>query len=138
MEDISFEVPKGHYAVLMGKTGSGKTTILEAICGLKKVKGGQVKLGGDDVTNLRPGDRFLGYVPQDGVLFSTMSVREQIAFGPLVRGWKKSDAHLRVDDLSAQLGIDHLLNRKSIGLSGGERQRIALASALGAKTKVIC
>ena len=75
LKDASFVVPTGTYGMLMGRTGSGKTTILEAIAGLKHVTGGRILLGDREVTGLKPAERNIGYVPQDGALFSTMSVR---------------------------------------------------------------
>ena len=80
LSGISFELPEGKYGVLMGPTGCGKTTLMEALCGLNLPVGGTVKLLGRDVTRLAPGARGIGYVPQDGALFPTMTVREQIAF----------------------------------------------------------
>ena len=65
MDDISFDVPAGGYAVLSGRTGCGKTTILEALCGLNCVLAGSIHLGGIDVTFAAPGERDIGYVPQD-------------------------------------------------------------------------
>lgn len=64
IQDISFEVPTGHYAVLMGRTGAGKTTLLEALCGLKPVTGGKIRLNDRDVTRLKPAERGIGYVPR--------------------------------------------------------------------------
>ena len=138
LDQVSMEIPASKYGVLMGSSGSGKTTILEAICGLKKIKSGKIILDEIDVTDLRPGDRHLGYVPQEGVLFSTMTVKDQIAFGPIVRGWKKVDAFERAKDLSSSLEIEHLLSRKPLGLSGGESQRVALARALASRPRLMC
>ncbi len=79
LEGVSFEVAAGAYAVLMGKTGMGKTTLLEAICGLRPLDAGRIRVGGRDVTDLRPGDRGISYVPQDRALFSAMTVRTRFA-----------------------------------------------------------
>ena len=138
LENVSLKIPESKYGVLMGSSGSGKTTIVESICGLKKIKSGKIILDGIDVTNFRPGDRHLGYVPQEGVLFSTMTVKEQIAFGPIVRGWKKRTAFERAEELAHSLEIEYLLSRKPIGLSGGESQRVALARALASKPNLVC
>jgi len=138
IEGISFEVPTGEHGVLMGKTGCGKTTILEAICGLKEVLSGRITLMGRDVTNLRAGERGIGFVPQDGALFATMTVRQQLAFGPKVQGWKKVEISERVAELAEELRIGDILDRKPFGLSGGERQRVALGRALAVRPKVLC
>lgn len=138
LEDISFEISAGEYGVLMGKTGCGKTTILEAICGLKQVTAGRISLCRVDVTDLPAGDRGIGFVPQDGTLFSTMTVRQHLAFGPKVHGWSRADIAGRVDSLASELGIEKLLDRKPHGLSGGERQRVALGRALAVNPKVLC
>lgn len=127
---ISFEIPAGSYAVLMGRTGSGKTTLLEALCGLRAVECGRITLEGRDVTRLPPGQRGIGYVPQDRALFPQMSVRENIAFGPRVQRWEETRIRRRVEQLAALLGVEHLLGRMPAGLSGGEQQRVALARAL--------
>jgi ABC-type sugar transport system ATPase subunit len=138
IEGISFEVPTGEYGVLMGRTGCGKTTILEAICGLKEVVEGKITLMGRDVTKLRAGERGIGFVPQDGALFSTMTVRQQLSFGPKVQRWKKKEIEQRVAELAEELGIAGILDRKPFGLSGGERQRVALGRALAVRPKVLC
>ena len=138
IEGISFEVPAGEYGVLMGKTGCGKTTILEAICGLKEVMGGKITLMGRDVTKLRAGERGIGFVPQDGALFTIMTVRQHLSFGPKVHGWGKKEIDKRVPELAEELGIEDILERKPFGLSGGECQRVALGRALAVRPKILC
>lgn len=137
IDGLSFAVAAGQYAVLMGKTGSGKTTILEAICGLKPLRGGRILLHDQDVTGLRPADRGVGYVPQDRALFSTMTVRQHLAFAPLVHGWENEAISARVVELAELLGIAHLLDRLPYGLSGGEAQRVALGRALALRPAVL-
>lgn len=138
LSNVSFKVASGQYATLMGKTGSGKTTLLESICGLRPVSSGTVKLGAHDVTHSHPADRNIGYVPQEGALFVTMSVRDNIAFALDVRRWSRTDRDSRVDELAEFLGITHLLSRRPTGLSGGERQRVALGRALAFKPTILC
>jgi len=138
LNDVSFEVPEGHYAVLMGKTGSGKTTILETICGLKKVLSGTIHLNGKLATHAKPSEREIGYVPQDGVLFHTMTVRDNLAFALELRKWSKKKINDRVDELADLLGIAELLKRTPHGLSGGETQRISLGRALAANPAILC
>src|SRR5438270_11671382 len=96
LEGVSFALAAGQYGVLMGKTGCGKTTLLEAICGLKPVRSGAIHLLGRDVTRLKPADRGVGYVPQDLALFPTLSVRAHLAFALDVRGWGRQATAARV------------------------------------------
>lgn len=138
LDHISFTIPSGQYGVLMGKTGTGKTTVLEAICGLKKVLAGRILLEGEDVTHLKPGERGIGFVPQDGALFSTMTIREHLAFALVIRKWSRRKIDARVDELAELLGIERLLARRPDGLSGGERQRVALGRALASRPHVLC
>jgi len=134
---ISLEVPAGQYAVLMGRTGSGKTTVLEAICGLRPVAGGRIVLQGQDVTHWGPAARGVGYVPQDAALFPTMTVRQHLAFALEIRRWKRAAIDQRVGELASLLGLEQLLGRKPAGLSGGESQRVALGRALALRPKVL-
>ncbi|MCP4848007.1 MAG: ATP-binding cassette domain-containing protein [Verrucomicrobiaceae bacterium] len=138
LSNVNLRVPKSAYAVLMGKTGCGKTTLLECVCGLKRAVAGSIYFDDHEVTNLRPAERGVGYVPQDGAIFSTMKVSDQLAFGPSVRGWEKSEAKLRSEEIADELGIGYLMNRYPAGLSGGERQRIALGRALSCRPQVLC
>ena len=133
LQGVSLSVPQGVYAVLMGPTGCGKSTIIEAICGLRPLIAGRVLVGGRDVTDLRPGERGVGYVPQDGALFPTISVRGHLAFALELRNWDRAAIDARVEALAGRLGITHLLDRSPQGLSGGERQRVALGRALAAR-----
>jgi ABC-type sugar transport system ATPase subunit len=138
LDSISFEVATGQYAVLMGRTGSGKTTLMESICGLRKVACGRIWLWDRDVTRLKPAERGIGFVPQDGALFGTMTVRQQLGFALTVRRWTRQQIDRRVGELAELLGIKDLLHRKPAGLSGGERQRVALGRALAARPGVLC
>lgn len=134
LERISFAVPGGEYAVLMGKSGSGKTTTLEALAGLRPVAGGVIRFAGRDVTQLPPAMRNLGYVPQDGVLFDTMTVRDNLGFALEIRG---ANPTTRVAEIAEQLELTHLLDRHPHGLSGGEKQRVALGRALAFRPLVL-
>ncbi len=138
LRDLSLQVPRGAYGVLMGKTGSGKTTLLEAVCGLKRVVSGSIHLGEEDITSCRPGDRGIGFVPQDTVLFGNMTVRRHLGFGPEIHGWSRQAIDARCNELAEDLGITHLLDRKPLGLSGGEGKRVALGRALAARPRMLC
>lgn len=137
LEGLSLEVPDGAYAVLMGGTGQGKTTVLEAICGLRPVVSGRVVLNGVDVTRRKPSDRNLGYVPQDLALFPTMTVREHLEFALRLRRCSRAQIAGRVAELAGVLGIEPLLGRRMRGLSGGESQRVALGRALSFRPHVL-
>jgi ABC-type sugar transport system ATPase subunit len=130
LSGMNLRVPTGRYGVLMGATGCGKTSILEAIAGLRSIAGGHVLLGGREVTTLPPGQRGIGYVPQDGALFRTMTVYNHLAFALNLRGASRAAADERVRELAGWLGIKRLLTRRPAGLSGGEAQRVALGRAL--------
>ena len=138
LEDISLHVPTGSYAVLMGQTGCGKTTVLEAVCGLKEILTGQIVIDERRIEALAPGKRGIGFLPQDGALFPTMSVADQIAFGPTVQRWPKKRIQAKVTSLADALKISPLLDRRPYGLSGGERQRVALARALAVEPRLLC
>lgn len=137
LQGIHFAVPAGGYAVLMGKTGSGKSTLLETLCGLRRPASGQVFLEERDVTDWKPAQRGLGYVPQDRALFQTMTVWENLAFSLQVRRWPVAEVVRRVEELAQLLGIGSLLQRKPQGLSGGEGQRVALGRALAFQPRVL-
>lgn len=127
LSDISFQVKAGAYAVLMGKSGGGKTTILEAICGLRALESGSIRFNGREISGLPPAERMIGYVPQDLALFSHLTVRENLGFALSVRRIPENG---RIDELAGWLGIAPLLDRMPAGLSGGEAQRVALGRAL--------
>lgn len=137
LRDIGFAVPAGDYGILMGQTGSGKTTILEMICGLRRPNAGTITIADRDVTRAKPGERGIGYVPQDGALFPTMKIIDQLAFALELRKATPAQRRERIDELAELLGIRHLLHRKPRGLSGGERQRVSLGRALAHRPEVL-
>ncbi len=134
---LSLEVPVGCHAVLIGPTGSGKTTLLEAIAGLRATQSGAIFSIGIDITAFPPGDRGIGYVPQDACVFSTMTVRQNLAFGLVLRKAPLKIQFERVAVLAEKLRLTPLLDRKAIGLSGGEAQRVSLGRALAFRPKLL-
>ena len=138
LDSVSLIVPSGCYGVLMGKTGSGKTTILESVLGLRAIDSGRIRLGEEDVTGLNPAVRGIGYVPQDGALFSQMNVRDHLSFALDIRRVDRKMIDSRVEELADMLHITPLLERTPLGLSGGERQRVALGRALSFRPQILC
>lgn len=130
LRGIDFTVKEKEYFVILGPNGAGKTLLLETIAGLHKVKGGEIKIFGDSVTDFPPDRRNIGYVPQDSVLFPFMDVKANIEFPLELKGYPKGERIRRVELLSDVLGIGHLLSRDVRTLSGGERQKVAIARAL--------
>ena len=137
LKGVAFAVAAGSHAMLMGPSGAGKTTVLEAICGLRRIESGQVVIAGKDVTKLPPAERNIGFVPQDGALFPHLTVRENAGFALKVKGWDRERRGARVAELAWQLGIEPLLDRSIAGLSGGEKQRVALARAMASRPPVL-
>jgi ABC-type sugar transport system ATPase subunit len=130
LDDLGFTVAAGGYTAIMGRTGCGKTSLIEAVCGLRRPAAGRILLHGRDVSDLPPGARGIGYVPQDGALFPRWRIADQLAFALRVRGVAAPERRRRAEELADRLGLRHLLDRGPDGLSGGERQRVALGRAL--------
>jgi molybdate transport system ATP-binding protein len=114
---------------LFGSSGAGKTTMLEALAGIRTPTRGEILVGGVTMFSVArqidvpPRHRRIGYVPQDALLFPHMSVRGNLLFGAKA-------SPLELNTLAEMLEIAPLLDRRVHGLSGGERQRIALGRAL--------
>ena len=138
LSEVGFELDSGEYGVLMGRSGCGKTTLLEAVCGLRNIESGNIILGDRDVTALPPAERGVGYVPQDRALFPTLLVREQLAFALVLRSLGQAEIAARVGELAELLGLTDLLDRMPDKLSGGEAQRVALGRALAHRPSVLC
>lgn len=137
LERIDFRIKSGQYAVLMGKSGCGKTTLLEAICGLRPIQAGRIRLSGRDAAGQKPAERGVGYVPQDCALFPTFRVRDQLGFSLAVRHLPAPVIVDRVRELAVLMGVGQILDRYPDRLSGGEAQRVALGRALASKPAVL-
>ena len=137
LDEVNFSIPTGAYAVMVGRTGCGKTSILEAIAGLRAPSNGRIFIHGQDVTVVAPAARGIGYVPQDAAVFSAMTVRENLGFALSARGEKSKTIRARVDELADWLRLTTILERQAIGLSGGEAQRVALGRALAFRPTVL-
>jgi len=137
LQSISVHVERGEYFVLMGPPGSGKSILLECICGLRRIQSGRVLIDGRDVTRLEPRERDIGYVPQSYALFEHLSVEDNIGFGLKRRGMSRGAIRRKIQDVAELLGIGNLLTRSVPGLSGGEQQRVALARAVVIEPKLL-
>jgi len=137
LQDVSLEVEEGEYFVVLGPTGSGKTMLLECLCGLNRIGGGRVEIAGRDVTRLEPRDRAIGYLPQDYALFPHLTVTRNVAFGLAVRRLPAEEVRRRVGRALELTKVSHLSARYPEHLSGGEKQRVALARALAVEPRVL-
>ncbi len=130
VEDFSLEVNDGELLVLVGGSGSGKSTILRMVAGLDTVTSGTIRIGDRDITPLAPRDRDVAMVFQDYALYPHLSVRDNLSLGLRMRNIAKGEIARRVEWASGMLGIDALLDRKPKQLSGGQRQRVAMGRAM--------
>jgi len=105
---------------------------------LRSIRSGSIWIGDREVTNLPPGQRGIGFVPQDGALFDHLTVRQHLEFALEVRGWVPERRETRSRELAEWLGLTPLMNRLPAGMSGGERQRVALGRALAFHPPVLC
>ncbi len=132
--ELSFEVEKNSYFIILGKTGSGKTMLLESIAGIQKTEG-KIYCGDREISSLLPEERNFGFVYQDFALFPNMNVKENITFSSRYKKIEKSEELLK--DLVDFLGIEKLLKRTVLNLSGGEKQRVAIARAIYSRPRVL-
>jgi sulfate transport system ATP-binding protein len=137
VNNVSLEIGDGEFFVLLGSSGSGKTTILSLIAGLAAVDNGRVLLHGRDVTHLPPQQRRVGFVFQNYALFQYMTVAENIEFGLSIRKTPKAERQRRRDELLELVGLAGLGNRMPRQISGGQQQRVALARALAYEPEVL-
>lgn len=137
LDNVSFDVERGRYFVLLGSSGVGKTVVLEAIAGLIAVRSGTIALGGQDITRHPIQKRDIALVYQDQALFPHLSVRDNITYGLRGRRLSKREQRMRVSELAREVSIEHLLARRPPTLSGGEAQRVALARALAVQPRCL-
>jgi osmoprotectant transport system ATP-binding protein len=134
---LSFEVPAGETLILLGRSGSGKTTALRLINGLLKPSGGEVLVGGRSVSEWDPIDlrRKTGYVIQESGLFPHFTVERNIGLVPSLLKWSEAERSTRVRELLDQIGLPfaEFGHRRPGELSGGQRQRVGVARALAAR-----
>ncbi len=137
VDDFSLEIADGEFFVLLGASGSGKSTILRIIAGLTPADRGRVLLHDRDVTLLTPQERDIGLVFQNYSIFRHMTVAENIEFGLKLRKSSKAERTRRRQELLDLVGLSGLGDRLPSQLSGGQQQRVALARALAYQPKVL-
>jgi putative spermidine/putrescine transport system ATP-binding protein len=137
LSGVSVEVRAGEMLAILGPSGCGKSTLLRIVAGLLDKDGGSVRIGGKDVDGVPARYRGVGFVFQDYALFPRMTVRENVAFGPRVRGMDARDRNGKADSMLGLVGLSGEADRPVDRLSGGQRQRVALARALAVSPSLL-
>jgi multiple sugar transport system ATP-binding protein len=130
LEEFDIEIEPGEFLVLLGASGSGKTTALRILSGLETATSGRVRIGDRDVTDILPKYRDISMVFQSYALYPHKTVAENIGFPLKVRKVGKAEMDAAIRDAAAQVQLEDLLHRYPRELSGGQRQRVALARAI--------
>lgn len=137
VDNVSFTVGDGEFFAMLGPSGSGKTTCLRLVAGFEQPDSGHIFIHGDRADDVPPYERDVNTVFQDYAVFPHMSVAENVAYGPMVRGVPKAERRRRAQDMLALVKLEGFGERKPAQLSGGQRQRVALARALINQPRVL-
>jgi sulfate/thiosulfate transport system ATP-binding protein len=137
VNDVSLEIADGEFFVLLGSSGSGKTTVLNMVAGLCGIDDGRILLHGRDVTRLVTQQRHVGFVFQNYALFQHMTVADNIEFGLTLRRMAPLERRRWRDELLELVGLVGFGQRNPRQLSGGQQQRVALARALAIRPEVL-
>ena len=130
VEELSLEINDGELFVMLGPSGCGKTTTLRCIAGLEEETSGEIRIGDEVVSGLRPSQRDIAMVFQFYALYPHLSVRENMAFPLRAAKRPESEVNERVAEAAKMLQLEPYLTRKPSKLSGGEQQRVALGRAM--------
>lgn len=136
-EPFSFTVAPGSVLAVVGPSGCGKSTLLATVAGITPALGGRVLIGGRDVTDSPTHERRVAMVFQEPLLFPTMNVLDNVAYGPRRSGLSKVDARAKAEELLGWVDLAGLGDRPVDQLSGGQAQRVSLARALAAEPRVL-
>jgi NitT/TauT family transport system ATP-binding protein len=134
LQDVNLTIDAGEFVCLIGASGCGKSTLLRIIAGFETASGGEATINGRKITGPGP-DR--GMVFQDFALFPWLSVRDNIAFGPVERGLSKADIQAKVDQFIGLVGLRKFADAYPHQLSGGMKQRVAIARVLANDASVV-
>jgi sulfate transport system ATP-binding protein len=137
LENISLDVAEGEILVLLGASGSGKTTILRIIAGLEQPNSGRVILHGKDVTELPARERGVGVIFQSYALFPKMTVEKNIGYGLRIRRRRRKEIRKTVEELLSLVQLEEHRKKYPSQLSGGQQQRVAIARTLAYKPEVL-
>ncbi|MBA3296072.1 MAG: sn-glycerol-3-phosphate ABC transporter ATP-binding protein UgpC [Acidobacteria bacterium] len=130
VENLNLRVEDGELLVLVGGSGSGKSTILRMVAGLESVTTGTIRIDDRDITHLAPRQRDVAMVFQDYALYPHLTVRDNLSLGLRLRKVPRAEIDRRVQWAGGMLGLEPLLDRKPKQLSGGQRQRVAMGRAM--------
>jgi sulfate transport system ATP-binding protein len=137
LQNISFDVAEGEALVLLGASGSGKTTILRIIAGLEQPYTGKVMLHGKDVTELPARERGVGVIFQSYALFPKMTVEKNIGYGLRIRKRRRKEIKEKVEELLSLVQLQDHRKKYPSQLSGGQQQRVAIARTLAYDPEVL-
>jgi molybdate/tungstate transport system ATP-binding protein len=137
LNSVTLNVDQQEYLIIIGRTASGKTTLLKTIAGAYRPSRGKILMDGSDITTMPPERRNVAYVSQIFSSFDPMNVQGNVEFGLRARGVPKEEREHLVSAIVRDLGIEHLLDRMPATLSGGEQQRVSLARALVTSPKIL-
>src|SRR6185503_16552437 len=142
LKDVSFELLPGHTKVILGGSGSGKSTILKLILGLLKPDGGTIWVNGKRVDQMSEQEMMavradIGMVFQEGALFDSLTVEENVGFKLYEENVPEQDADRRVQEVLGFVGLEEFTDRMPSELSGGQRRRVAIARAMAAKPGIL-
>ncbi len=137
VDRVDLDITEGAFFAMLGPSGSGKTTCLRLISGFESPTAGEIRIFGEESGTVPPNRRNVNTVFQDYALFPHMSVRDNVAYGLMVRGIDRRTRHARAEEMLALVKLDNFGDRKPAQLSGGQRQRVALARALVNEPRVL-
>ncbi len=136
VKGVDLEIHTGEFLVMVGPSGCGKTTLLRLIAGLEQCDAGEISFDGQRVNDVPPRDRDVGMVFQSYALYPHLTVRENLAFGLMLRKLPVAEVNARVDEAAALLELSALMDRKPKALSGGQRQRVAMGRVIVRRPKL--